>query len=339
MAARAAAEKFARFKIKMSQIRGGGYCVTFLAFQLQAYNLLDFVLGLALGVFDWYLIQVYSRNQSGENAVEIFLVIWLVGILGALLLLSSFLSFCAITNNGCRSTLIPSAYIGVVIAFVSAFLGTLIFAIKAQVFRYLEDDSSGQFTSGQIRLIEDLYVVLGISLFTLTLTQVLRFRASFEFKKEAARIDGEFEALLDSRDKAHQDEINRLKTSWEQRYSALRAYYDEKYGAGGGAGGSPAAAAGGGGGSSSSALLSPSSINSARYRDDEDEGRSYYSAPSLPIHPSVPTVLSPPPPLRSSNNKNDNNDDVESGRNQHQQFSRTSTLTSADDDTLFGPDE
>lgn len=315
--------------------RPKGFCMTVLAFQLQAYNIIDFVIGLALGVFDWYLIQVYSKNTSGENNVEIFVVIWLAGILGALLLLSSFLSFCAITNNGCRSTLIPSAYIGVVIAFVSAFLGTLIFALQKNVYAYLKDDPSGQFSSKQINTIENFYIALGISLFALTITQVLRFRASHGFRAEALRIDGEFDTLLDTRDKAHQDEMNRLKTTWEQRYAALRTYYEEKYSGGGDARPPP----------------SSPSPSANRYRDEEEDGRTYYSAPSLPIHPTVPTILPVVLPasdlpqnafslLRADEEPGGYNQRQQQQQQQHNEegFSRTSTLTSADD-TLFGPDE
>jgi len=108
--------------------------------KLQLFNLIDFVFGLMLATFGFFLY-----NKLGQTAFTDLDVAWLEWFclgLGVLLLLSSFLSFCAITNSSCRWAIYPSSYIGLLVAIMSLVLGALVLALQPKIYSYLDNQGS-----------------------------------------------------------------------------------------------------------------------------------------------------------------------------------------------------
>ena len=202
--------------------------------QLHIFNLIDFGVGLTMGVFGFYLF-----NKLGVESFSDVRIAWLEYLclaLGVMLLTSSLLSFCAITNTSCRWAVIPSAMIGILVAVLSLLLGILVFALKSKTHDYL--NSSIGLTEEEITEVKTWYNIIGYALFGLCVVQILRYRVSRGYREAALRVDGEFDALLAEEDKLYQNKLQVNKNAREEKYDNLRAYYKQKYSpaAGGGSG-------------------------------------------------------------------------------------------------------
>lgn len=207
-------------------------CLTLSTCQLQIFNLVDFCVGMMLGIFGFYLY-----NKLGAESFTDVRIAWLEYLclsLGILLLTSSFLSFCAITNTSCRWAVIPSSYIGIIIAMLSLLLGSLVFAFKSKTHTYLvEHGSNIGLSENEVSDVEKWYDIIGYCLFSLCVVEFLRYRVSRGYREVALRADGEFDALLAEEDKHYQDRFLHNKSAREDKYDNLRSYYRSKYAAGG----------------------------------------------------------------------------------------------------------
>lgn len=185
-------------------------------------------MGMMLGIFGFYLYGKLGTESFSD--VRIAWLEYLSLALGILLLSSSLLSFCAITNTSCRWAIIPSAMIGVVVAVLSLLLGCLVFGLKSKTHTYLsEHGSSIGLTQVEIDDIEKWYNIIGYALFGLCLVQILRYRTSRGYREAALRVDGEFDALLADEDKMYQERFQANKGVREEKYENLRSYYRNKY--------------------------------------------------------------------------------------------------------------
>lgn len=203
-------------------------CLSMSTLQLQLFNVVDFSVGMMLGIFGFYLYGKLGTESFSD--VRIAWLEYLSLALGVLLLSSSLLSFCAITNTSCRWAIIPSAMIGVVVAVLSLLLGCLVFGLKSKTHTYLsEHGSSIGLTQVEIDDIEKWYNIIGYALFGLCLVQILRYRTSRGYREAALRVDGEFDALLADEDKMYQERFQANKGVREEKYENLRSYYRNKY--------------------------------------------------------------------------------------------------------------
>ena len=203
-------------------------CLSMSTLQLQLFNVVDFSVGMMLGIFGFYLYGKLGTESFSD--VRIAWLEYLSLALGILLLSSSLLSFCAITNTSCRWAIIPSAMIGVVVAVLSLLLGCLVFGLKSKTHTYLsEHGSSIGLTQVEIDDIEKWYNIIGYALFGLCLVQILRYRTSRGYREAALRVDGEFDALLADEDKMYQERFQANKGVREEKYENLRSYYRNKY--------------------------------------------------------------------------------------------------------------
>ena len=203
-------------------------CLSLRVLQLQLFNLVDFVVGMVLGVFGFYL---YGKlGPSSFTDIRIAWLEYLCLTLGVLLLTSSFLSFCAITNTNCRWAVIPSSYIGILVSILSLLLGSLVLSLQKQTHNFLNDHgTSVGLSSSDIDVIEKWYVYMGYCLLGLCVVEFLRFRVSRGYREAALRADGEFDALLAEEDKQYADRYAVHKSQREEKYDGLRAYYKNKY--------------------------------------------------------------------------------------------------------------
>lgn len=203
-------------------------CLSMSTIQLQLFNVVDFSVGMMLGIFGFYLYGKLGTESFSD--VRIAWLEYLSLALGILLLSSSLLSFCAITNTSCRWAIIPSALIGVLVAVLSLLLGCLVFGLKSKTHTYLsEHGTSIGLTQVEIDDIEKWYNIIGYALFGLCLVQILRYRTSRGYREAALRVDGEFDALLADEDKMYQERFQANKGVREEKYENLRSYYRNKY--------------------------------------------------------------------------------------------------------------
>lgn len=203
------------------------------ALQLQVFNLIDFCVGMLLGVWGFYL---YTKlGSSSFTDPSIAWLEWISLILGVLLLTSSFLSFCAIANSSCRWAVIPSSYIGLLVAILALLLATLLLSLEPRLHTYLSNHGAAiGLNTAEISDVEKWCRIMAYSLFTLTAVQLLRYRVSRGYREAALRVDGEFDALLAEEDKLFQERFLSNREAREEKYDNLRSFYKNKYvGAGG----------------------------------------------------------------------------------------------------------
>lgn len=213
-------------------------CLSLNTCYLQFFNLVDFCVGMMLGIFGFYL---YGKlGVESFSNVRIAWLEYLCLALGVMLLLGSFLSFCAITNTSCRWAVIPSAYIGILVAMLSLLLGCLVFGLKSKTHSYLAENSASiGLTPAEVTDVENWYNIIGYCLFGLCVIEILRYRISRGYREAALRVDGEFDALLAEEDKMYQDRFQVNKSAREEKYDNLRSYYRNKYSPAGAAGAGP----------------------------------------------------------------------------------------------------
>lgn len=200
--------------------------------QLQIFNLIDFVVGMLLGIWGFYLFTKLGTKSFTDP--DIAWLEWISLVLGVLLLTSSFLSFCAITSSSCRWAVIPSSYIGLLVAILAILLASLLLSLETHLHSYLSNHGNQiGLNSAEIDDIEKWCHILAYSLYCLAALQMLRYRISRGYRELALRVDGEFDALLAEEDKLYQEKFLANKTEREDKYDNLRSFYKNKYVAGG----------------------------------------------------------------------------------------------------------
>eukprot|EP01038_Epipyxis_sp_PR26KG_P005430 gene5430-7521_t len=197
-------------------------------FNLQVINFIDFSLGCVMLSFSVYLYLQFQGDVYNPNTSWI---IWCSLILGALLLLVSVFSICAITSKSCRWGIVPSRYFCLILALMSLAMGSTSLALQKQFTEFIDTEGSSTYALSQheINLIKDWYTVLSYGWFCMTVLQILRYALSQGFRENALRMDGEFDALVEEDNKHWNEKLAYTKVSAEEKYNDLRQYYKEKY--------------------------------------------------------------------------------------------------------------
>ena len=202
------------------------------ALQLQVFNLIDFCVGMLLLVWGFYLYTKLGNSSFTDPSIA--WLEWISLVLGVLLLTSSFLSFCAIANSSCRWAVIPSSYIGLLVAMMALLLAVLLLSLETRLHTYLSNHGAEfGLNTAEISDVEKWCKVLAYSLFSLTVVQLLRYRVSRGYREAALRVDGEFDALLAEEDKLFQERFLSNREAREEKYDNLRSFYKNKYVGGG----------------------------------------------------------------------------------------------------------
>ena len=140
------------------------------------------------------------------------------------------LSFCAISSTSCRCCSIPSGYLGILVAIISLALGSVSIALKPKMFEYFSNSGSSMGLSGkEIELLENFYQFIAYGFFVLCVVQLMRFRASINFRENALRIDGEYDALVDQDEKNWSQKFSANSVARKEKYNDLRQHYKDKY--------------------------------------------------------------------------------------------------------------
>jgi len=98
------------------------------------------------------------------------------------------------------------------------------------MFQYFANNGSSAGLSGkEIELIENFYQFIAYGFFVLCAIQLLRFRASMNFRESALRIDGEYDALVDQDEKNWSQKFSTNSVARKEKYDDLRQHYKNKY--------------------------------------------------------------------------------------------------------------
>lgn len=203
-------------------------CFSLASFTLQIFNAVNFALGCVLLAYAVYLYEVLGMDLTDPESAWFG---WTAILLGALLLLESLTSFCAISTRGCRWAIHPSKILSGIIGVLSAVLGALGLALRKTNLNYIDDhqDSLG-LTDKEVQTVKNWYLVMACSLLVLFLIEVARLVLSSGYDDTAVRMDGEFDALMAEEDQLWQERMDSNHTARKKKYKDLRAYYKAKYG-------------------------------------------------------------------------------------------------------------
>lgn len=203
-------------------------CLNFNSMKLHFFNFVDFVLGVGLCVFGFYLYEKVGSDAFMNP--EIAWLCWLVCLLGVLLFFTSMLSFCSITNSGCRWGVMFSSHIGLIVAILSLTVASTCLGMKGQVTDYLNSNGPTLgLGDSEINFIMTWYSIIAYVLFGLCIFELLRYRTSKSFRETVLRVDGEFDALLAEEDKQWSTRMTANQSAREEKYADLRSHYKQKY--------------------------------------------------------------------------------------------------------------
>lgn len=195
---------------------------------LQFINLLDFLAGCMFLIFSIYLFTKFDGNLESNSAW----LVWSCVALGIMLLLTSMLSFVAITQQGCRCTMWMSSRLCTLLAVFEFAVGVAAFIIKKRFFNYLDDHGSSEgITTTDAQDIKNWYVVMACTMLGSCVVEILRFQLQRGFSDSSQRIDGEFGALLDEEESEWQTKLRSNNATRSDKYRDMRSHYKNKYAA------------------------------------------------------------------------------------------------------------
>jgi hypothetical protein len=203
------------------------FCTNFQVLTLQTFNLVDFLIGCAL-----VALGSYVEHTTGVKTFNdpIAYVIAASIALGALMLLTTFLSFIALTNVGCRCLSYPSAMFALVLFLITLVLGAAGCYEQNYVYSYVDDHAKEKgISEDDINLFKEFYRILKFVMFGIAAEQLIRFIFSMKYRNAAVRMDGEYDLLMDEDQKDWNERIGYNQTNRTEKYSDMRAHYKAKY--------------------------------------------------------------------------------------------------------------
>lgn len=194
---------------------------------LQIFNIIDFILGLAFITFGIFLQSKLGTDYS--NIDTEWFAYCILGI-GILLLLSTLLSFCSIVNSSCRCCASPAAYLSFLVAVLSVSIASFALWKKTSIFDYLNNHYKEiGLDSNDVDIIKAYYMYTAYALYGLCIIELLRSRASSNFREQQLKIDGEYDNLLDENDKNWANTLESNKIDRKEKYENLKKHYKTKY--------------------------------------------------------------------------------------------------------------
>lgn len=202
-------------------------CYGFSTINLQLINLLDFLAG---SMFITFAIYLYTKMGKENSTSESAWMCWSCGILGSLLLVVSFFSFCAIVHRGCRCLMWMSSHLALLLAALNLGAGIVALTLQSKFYSYLDKHGNEDgITDSDITVIKDWYTVIACVLMGSCILELVRFQISRGFHESAERIDGEFNALLMEDDLEWRKELQNNNSARTEKYRDLRSHYKTKY--------------------------------------------------------------------------------------------------------------
>lgn len=199
------------------------------SFNIQLINLIDFLAGCMFLIFAIYL---YTKFDDGNVNGESAWMVWCSGLLGVLLLLTTFFSFAAITNRGCRCLMWMSCQLALVLSALDLGAGISAIVLQKRFYSYLDEHGTENgITETDIQDIKNWYLVIACMMLGSCILEIVRFMLSRGFKDTSQRIDGEFGALIDQEDQEWQTKLRSNNEARSEKYRDLRSHYKEKYAA------------------------------------------------------------------------------------------------------------
>ena len=197
------------------------------SFNIQLINLVDFLTGCMFLIFGAYM---YSKFDGGAANHQSAWIIWCSLILGILLIITVFFSFCAITNKGCRCCMSFSKHLAVLLAGLDFGAGISAIVLQKRFYSYLDDHGSEEgITDSDISDIKRWYLVIACMMLGSCVLEIVRFLLSRGFTESSQRIDGEFDALIEADDAEWRAAMETNNAARTEKYRDLRAQYKQKY--------------------------------------------------------------------------------------------------------------
>lgn len=194
---------------------------------VQLINLIDFLAGSMFLIFGFYLLTKFHDGPLTDNAAW---MLWLSLVLGTLLLLATFLSFCAITNTGCRCLMWMSCQLAVLIAGLDFGAGISAFVLQKRFYSFLDEHGHDQgLTSSDIEDIKRWYLVISCMILGSCVLEIARYVLSRGYSESSRRMDGEFNALMEEDELNWNDRLEANTAARSEKYRDLRAHYKTKY--------------------------------------------------------------------------------------------------------------
>ena len=202
-------------------------CHMFNQIWLQLLNIVDFCLGCVLFTFGIYL-HVNFGDSSGDQHI-----MWLAifsSVLGGLLLLISFMSFCAIVSQECRCTVYVSSYLGLLASVIGLVSAVTCLILRDDFFNYLDAHyEDADLSNTDKDHIKQWYIFIVCGMFFVFVSEALRFKSSSAYFASATRQDSEYARLMDEDALLYQEEVAGKKVDLKSKYDAKREYYKDKY--------------------------------------------------------------------------------------------------------------
>lgn len=134
------------------------------------------------------------------------------------------------TSSSCRSLAKFTDFVAVIIVLLDLAVGIASVRLKPLILDYITDhqDETG-LTDKDLQIVKTWYIFVAFAFFASLILEALRVWFNRGYGDTARRMDREFDALLaeDERDWDLRMENKAQETS--EKYSALRAYYKQKY--------------------------------------------------------------------------------------------------------------
>jgi hypothetical protein len=194
---------------------------------VQLINLVDFLAGCMFLIFGIYL---YTRVDGSESISQSAWIVWCSLILGVLLLLTTFFSFCAITNTGCRCLMWMSCQLAVLLAGLDFGAGISAFVLQKRFYSFLnEHGNEDGITDSEISDIKQWYVVIACMMLGSCVLEIWRYVLSRGYSESSRRVDGEFDALMGQDELQWNERLESNTAARSEKYRDLRSHYKNKY--------------------------------------------------------------------------------------------------------------
>ncbi|CAH0479889.1 unnamed protein product [Peronospora belbahrii] len=191
---------------------------------LFVFNGVDLVCGVALTVYSLYI----GLNEYAPEWLYVPIL-----VVGSLLILSAFMSWCGASNHSCSMCLSCSSYLLILLALAELILGVIIFTNGSSIDQFLRHHQDElKLTDEQLRRLENNKFIPAYGLVTLFLMEVLRFCCSSGLYRARRHRKYQYRQLSTLRDL--DDDLLAVKKEKEisGKYASLKDTYRKKYGRG-----------------------------------------------------------------------------------------------------------
>jgi len=206
-------------------------CHSLNKFGLLVQNTVDFLVGIVLISFS-----VYIYHNIGSNNFNNLRVAWLgycCIVLGILLVAISSLGFLSIIIDSCRCLTYAANFFSRFLSLLCLSLGIAFAILRENMLEYFDENVTELgLTNGNVEFIKNWYTVCNVSLFILSVLQIVRIQANARYRETSYRIEKEFSALLDQEESVYEEKHKQRKDEIREKYENLKKTYSDKFNSG-----------------------------------------------------------------------------------------------------------